>query len=317
MTEHRKALVVGIDDYPFSPLKGCVSDSVQIARLLEKHGDQRPNFEVKRLLSSEKPITKSLLKDAINLLFDDDPDIALLYFSGHGYLNSYGGYLVTTDFKKYDEGVSMSDILRLANNSKAKNKVVILDCCHSGSFAVPHIANSGFSELSDGLTVLTACRAHEASIEEGKGVFSALLIDALEGQCADLTGNILPSSIYAYIDRALGIWQQRPAFKTNVSRFVSLREVTPPVSLSILRKITHYFASPNDEYPLTPKYEFTHPGAEETAVAIFKELQKFESIGFVLPVGEEHMYFAAINSKSCKLTTLGKQYWNLVKSGKI
>jgi hypothetical protein len=40
-------------------------------------------------------------------------------------------------------------------------------------------------------------------------------------------------------------------------------------------------------------------------------------VGLVAPVGEEHMYYAAMNSKSCKLTTLGAQYWRHVQSGKI
>ena len=52
-------------------------------------------------------------------------------------------------------------------------------------------------------------------------------------------------------------------------------------------------------------------------MSIFKNLQKLESVGLVCPVGEEHMYYAAMNSKSCKLTPLGQHYWNLVKSGKI
>ena len=50
MREPRRALVIGIDDYPFSPLAGCVSDAVKIGRLLEKHSNDRPNFQVKKLL---------------------------------------------------------------------------------------------------------------------------------------------------------------------------------------------------------------------------------------------------------------------------
>jgi hypothetical protein len=50
----------------------------------------------------------------------------------HGYIKSTGGYLVTVDAKKYDEGVSMDDILSLANQSKGKKRKYILDCCHSG-----------------------------------------------------------------------------------------------------------------------------------------------------------------------------------------
>lgn len=29
---------------------------------------------------------------------------------------------------------------------------------------------------------------------------------------------------------------------------------------------------------------------------------------FVVPHGEEHMYYAAMNSKACRLTALGYQY---------
>jgi hypothetical protein len=48
-----------------------------------------------------------------------------------------------------------------------------------------------------------------------------------------------------------------------------------------------------------------------------KDLQKFEGVGLVIPVGEEHMYFAAMNSKSCRLTALGFQYWRLAKEKKL
>jgi hypothetical protein len=46
-------------------------------------------------------------------------------------------------------------------------------------------------------------------------------------------------------------------------------------------------------------------------------LQKLQSIGFVKPVDEEFMYFAAMKSKTCILTELGKYYWRLVKDGRI
>jgi len=37
----------------------------------------------------------------------------------------------------------------------------------------------------------------------------------------------------------------------------------------------------------------------------------------LVPVGEDHMYYAAMNSKSCKLTVLGAHYWSLVKNERI
>jgi hypothetical protein len=83
--------------------------------------------------------------------------------------------------------------------------------------------------------------------------------------------------------------------------------------LEKLRKLIVYFPNPQDEYALDPSYEFTEATANPAHVEILKDLQKFASVGLVVPVGEEFMYFAAINSKSCRLTALGYQYWRLVK----
>jgi hypothetical protein len=310
----RKALVIGINDYPGAPLRGCVNDAVSVSNVFETDGDGSPNFGVKLITSPSDSVTAPKLKAEIESLFSGDPDVALLYFSGHGTVNSFGGYIVTTDFKKYSEGVSMDEILKVANASKAKDKIVILDCCHSGTFGTPSTTGSTAAQLSEGLSVLTASRDWESAVEiNGCGVFTSLVISALQGGAADLRGHITPGSIYAYVDQALGPWEQRPIFKTNVTRFTSLRRVTPRVPHEKLRKLTEYFPAPQDEHKLDPSYEDTDPSAVAANVAIMKDLQKFVSVGLVMPVGEEHMYFAAMNSKSCRLTALGYQYWRMVK----
>ena len=310
----RKALVVGINDYHGAPLRGCVNDAVAISNVLETHGDGGPNFAVRLLTSPPEAMTRSRLREAVETLFAGDPDVALFYFSGHGTVNSFGGYIVTTDFKRYDDGVSMDEILTIANRSKAKDKVILLDSCHSGAFGSPMTTGSNVAQLSEGLSVLTASRSSESALEiNGSGVFTALVVNALQGGAADLRGHVTPGSIYAYVDQALGAWDQRPIFKTNVTRFTSLRTIAPPVPLETLRKLLDYFPTPQDEHKLDPSYEFTEAIADPAHVAIMKDLQKFVSVGLVVPVGEEYMYFAAMNSKSCRLTALGFQYWRMVK----
>jgi DNA-binding PadR family transcriptional regulator len=106
-----------------------------------------------------------------------------------------------------------------------------------------------------------------------------------------------------------------------------LRNISAQVSPKILRELTKYFHNPNDSYSLDPSYEYTNskdvehevkePFANEVNVSIFKNLQKLESVGLIVPVGEEHMYYAAMNSKTCKLTSLGHHYWRLVREGRI
>lgn len=311
----KKALVVGIDDYPNSPLSGCVNDASALASLLEVNGDGSPNFGVKL---ETNVATKSELKALIVDLFEGESDTALLYFSGHGFLDSIGGYIVTPDYKKYDEGVSMDEILTIASSSKAKDKIIILDCCHSGAFGTPQISGNT-AQLVEGMVILTASRESESAVEvNGHGVFTNLLLDALQGGAADLTGHITPGSVYAFIDQALGPWDQRPVFKTNVTRFTSLRSINPQVPVPTLRKIVDYFPTPQEEYALDPSYEDTNEGvAKAENVTIFKDLQKFQSVGLVVPVGEDYMYYAAMNSKNCRLTALGYHYWRLVKEKRI
>jgi len=315
----RKALVVGINDYPTAPLNECVNDASKVAELLETNGNASPNFDVR----IEKNVqTKSELKKMIVELFSGSNTVALLYFSGHGYINELGGYLVTPDHKEYDEGISMDEILKLANNSNDKDKIIIFDCCHSGAFGSPSIAQ-GSAYLKEGISILTSSKSSEPSVEiEGEGsLFTNLLLGALNGGAADLRGHISPGGIYAYIDQALSSWKQRPVFKTNVTRFTSLREVEPQVPTDVLRKVIDYFPTPTQEYSLDPSYEDTNtdiqPYAKKENIAIFKNLQKLQSVGLVVPVDSPYMYFAAMESKSCKLTSLGHHYWRLAKNKRI
>lgn len=170
----RKALVVGINDYPSSPLCGCVNDANAISTILESHGDGSPNFDIRLMTCPSTAVTRPAFREAIEQLFAGDADMALLYFSGHGYIKSTGGYLVTMDAKKYDEGVSMDEVLALANQSNAKNKVIILDCCHSGAMATPSLGAATIAQLAEGLSVLTASRDSEYAIEiGGSGVFTS------------------------------------------------------------------------------------------------------------------------------------------------
>lgn len=317
----KKALVVGLNKYPGFPLNWCDNDAIAIQELIEANGDGSPNFDVKLITDT---CTKTDLRAAVKQLFEGDADIALLFFSGHG-AETDGGYLCTTDFSSGDLGLRMTDILSWANDSHCKNKVIILDCCFAAKMGESLLVNNN-SVLGEGVTIIAASQSWQTSEENGAiqhGVFTDLLIQGLKGGAADISGNITPASLYSFVDQSLGAWQQRPVFKTNISQFLPLRNIQPKVPKQILRKLCQYFENPTDEYELDPSYEYTNspkvdhklvePYANPDKVAIFKELQLFESVGLIEPVGAEHMYFAAIESKSCKLTALGLHYWRLSK----
>ena len=323
----RKALVIGLNDYPRCPLNGCVNDANAVANILARNGDDSPNFDVQKITNTA---TRAELLKGVRALFDGKSDVELLYFSGHGTVAKDNSYIVSTDYNSEEEnyGVKLDDILTIANKSPSRHKVIILDSCYSGAMGTPEAFGNSCAQIGDGLTIFTSSLASETSKEiDGHGVFTALLLEALKGGAADIVGNITPGSVYAYIDKALGPWEQRPVFKTNVSSFLPLRTVEPAIPLPCLRTITSYFSNADTQLKLDPSFEYTNtpelpheliqPYATIENVEIFKNLQKLESVGLVQPVDEEHMYYAAMHSKSCKLTPLGKHFWYLVSQNKI
>jgi hypothetical protein len=217
--------------------------------------------------------------------------------------------------------------MALANSSRATNKVILLDSCHSG-VAGNHVIARSMAEISDGVTILTAATEDQYAVETGgSGVFTRLFVDALNGAAANLVGDITPGSVYAHIDQSLGWWSQRPVFKTNVTSFVSLRKTEPPIELATLQALTKYFPDPEHQFLLDPSYEPERssdqlddpsiPPPDPANTATFRVLQSYVRVNLVRPVDAPHMWHAAIQSKSCELTVLGRHYWKLVREGLI
>ena len=269
------------------------------------------------------------MREGVRKLFADGDDIetALFYFSGHGMFMDGNGYLVLPDVYETEDGLPMREVLELANGSAVKNKIIILDCCGAGSISVA--GNYSMQPyVHRGVTILAACKEKEKAVEcAGSGLFSSLLCEALRGGAAGVCGMVTPGNVYAFIDRSLGPWCQRPVFVSHVTSFVSIRECAPKVPLEILRRLPEFFPSDGYEYKLDPSYEDTNtvdsramptePYAKRENVAVFKELQKLQSVGIVEPVDAPFMYFAAMESKSCRLTALGVHYMHLARDHRI
>jgi uncharacterized caspase-like protein len=315
----RRALLVGIDDYPSAPLAGCVNDAEAMERLLRRHDDGGVNFDTQLLTSDQERVTRARLREAIDELFADPAEAALLYFSGHGTENDLGGYLVTSDADLYDEGVSLTDVLALANRAThIKEVAIIVDSCHSGWLGTVPAIDNAHASLREGLSILSASRSSQAALEEGDhGVFTELVCSALDGGAADILGNVSVASIYAYVDQAFGAWDQRPLFKSHVSRMLSLRTAKPAIDIAVLRRLPEWFESPDAEFSLSPRNEPTAKPADSEAEATFRWLQRCNRVKLVEPIDEEDMYYAAINSTGCRLTALGRFYWMLADDGRI
>lgn len=333
----RKALIVGIDYYEhIAPLEGCVNDAHDVEAVLERDADGTINFATPRLITGTGPnniVSRAALKEAVRELFADQSEIALLYFAGHGYIEDTGGFLCAGDCRTGDDGLPLSEVMQFAAMSPATNKVIILDSCHSGIAGNRSIIKD-MAEISSGMTILTASTAEQTAGEtrgpRPGGIYTHLFVDALNGAAANLVGDITPGSVYAHIDQSLGPWAgQRPVFKTNVKKFVSLRKAHPPIELSALKQLATHFPQPGFQLQLDPAFEPERndlqkadpnfPKPDPTKNAIFAILQAYVKVNLVRAVGasKPHMWHAAMESKACELTVLGEHYRQLVANKMI
>jgi len=70
-------------------------------------------------------------------------------------------------------------------------------------------------------------------------------------------------------------------------------------------------------FPLDPEFEPTYEDHIIEKVKVLEHLQKYRDARLLLPVDENYMCDAVMNSKKCCLTAQGKYYWVLVKNGLI
>ena len=211
----REALVVGINIYPFlknkklgdSNLKAAAKDAEAIANMLEKYGKFRVqrlpkkyDEEGKETCDHEGIVKVDDLKKAIINLFtpplkNETPDVALLFFAGHGYVNIEEdireGFLATSDAKFAKKlsnnedifGVTLSWLKDLLQKSQVQKQIVWLDCCFSGELLnFDGVANLNTQEKKVSRCFITASRSFQTATEkiDGEhGLFTDNLLECL------------------------------------------------------------------------------------------------------------------------------------------
>lgn len=316
----KRALLVGIDHYQnVSDLGGCVNDVRALEPLLAKNEDDSPNFACVARTSDVGGTTRDELLADVDVLLGGGADVALLYFAGHGSGSGNDVALMSHDGTQQTPGMAIAEILGKVASSPVGEVVIVLDCCFAGAAGgVPQLGIAA-AALRPGVTILAASRSDQVAAETaaGRGSFSTHLCGALEGGAADVLGKVTLAGVYSYLDESFGPWEQRPVFKANVERLHELRQCQPAVPLPELRLMTTFFPDPTHEYALDPSYEPDAQPHDEEHERIFGTLQKYRAAKLVVPVGEDHMYYAAMNSKTCQLTLLGQHYWQLAKEGRF
>jgi hypothetical protein len=326
----KRALIVGVNYYvDFNNLNSCVADANSINELLSRDAAGRVNYTSKLLISEDSEnmqVTRSNLRRECRELFEHDGDV-ILYFSGHGIFSDNGGYLATSDAVTDDYGISMHEIIQMANSSRAQNSLILLDTCHSGAMGnrSEYSMSNILENLRENTTIIAASEDRESAIEAGgHGLFTASLIDALDGGAADHMGWVTAPSIYAYVERRFDALAQRPVYKSHVNRLAVVRHCAPIIEHELLMQITTYFPTQDYAYGLDPEHEpedehgNLHEPVNQEKVQIAKLFKQYRDAGLLRAKEDgEQLFWTARYSHNVELTLRGKEYWRLVKYNRI
>lgn len=316
----KRALLVGIDTYDhFNDLSACVGDVTALAPPLATHDDGTANFAVTTLVSTTARVDRSSLMRHVRQELASQTDMVLIYFAGHGAERAGDVILCTQEGNEHDEGVAFSALLGLINSSPIEEVIVILDCCFSGGAGSNPVIGGELSYVRPGVAIVTASRHDEVAEEMptvGQGRFSYFLRAALDGGAADVLGNVGVIGAYAYLRESFGAGEQSPTFKCNVAQLHRLRRCFPAVPHDEMMRLPEFFEDdPRFELRLSPAYEPTSPPKDPVKEKTFGILQRFRAAKLVEPVAVPHMYDAAMKSRTCRLTPLGRHYRHLAERG--
>ena len=215
----RRALIIAplYDNQWLPPLAGRHVLVERLSQCLSDYG----HYDVEVL---DGLVSPGQFRESIYDFFDTDGEL-LFYFYGHGCLRRSGqGVFATSKARLYDEGVDMSEVTQAALNSKAREVILILDCCHAG--AANPIVKSTLSTIATqinsgvGRCLLAACAEHQQGWEtktkddEILGAFSSHILEGLAGAASYGQAKVRASLLGAYVTDAFTSWKQDPISQT-------------------------------------------------------------------------------------------------------
>lgn len=236
----RDALIVGINTYQYLPsLQAPARDAEAVAQQLQRYGE----FRVHRLpeviqegnprIGQKTLVTLRELETGLINLFKPRgsavPHTALFYFSGHGLQREAGiheGYLALGDSNP-DQGfygLSLFWLRRLLQESPVRQRIILLDCCHSGELLNFLEADPGAYPGTDRL-FMAASRDYETAYESLDGsysVFTQALLTGLDPNRLD-SGVVTNHSLTDWVNHSLKGEIQQPLFESSGSEIILTR----------------------------------------------------------------------------------------------
>ena len=211
----KRALLVGVGDYlQDSGLRNLRSPRKDVDALQRVLSDPDCGF---RVTPQFNPKSQEI-KGELEALFADEKgeaELALFYFSGHGKLDPSGELFLcagdTLEKRPMSTTVALSEVRRFINATRAKQVVVILDCCYSGAaqgtFKGGEVATAISNNLGGegrGRYLITSSTAIQPSMELEKyetSLFTTFLVEGIGGAADSNNDNIITiEELYRYVE---------------------------------------------------------------------------------------------------------------------
>jgi caspase domain-containing protein len=233
----RAAIVIGVDkagDFP--ALNAAASGARQVADWLRSEG-----FEAKLFMDDQKPVESRELKAAIKELVNRGTlDQLVIYFSGHGFLNSYTEYwLLSGAPNDVDEAICLQESVELARRSAIRSVVFVSDACRStptslgtsrvrGSVVFPNSSASSdvHTDIDQFLATLPGDPAFEVSVSESapefQGIYTASFLSAFKNPTSAMVRTVDGMSFVH--NRSLRLYLEVDVRKRAESKSIRLRQ---------------------------------------------------------------------------------------------
>lgn len=166
---------VGIGNYADTQVQNLSKTEADAKAMAEFYKKGTKNvITITGKYATKAQILRSLRSQFAHAKADDK---IVFYFSGHGYPGGFCPY----DMTKIEEGLRYSEVINIMQQSKANNKFIFADACHSGAIR----QNGTDSDPKAGNVLLfLSSRGNEYSVESpflANGYFTKNLLRGLGG----------------------------------------------------------------------------------------------------------------------------------------
>jgi len=221
MSRQRRSVIIGVNGYKpaIGQLYFCVSDAKAIEDALNARRDGFESTESTLLVDDQaemlRPSRVNILESVSRICESaESEDTILIHFSGHGQIGlDHKFYLLPIDASQVSieqTAISWQWIRDTVENSKARNKIIIIDACHSGAGRDATQSVRASQEIlrelqqnSEGFVCISSCGSGQLSYELselGQGIFSHYLVEGIKGAADPLRRGVVDiESLYNYV----------------------------------------------------------------------------------------------------------------------